>query len=24
MVVDLQLKGGKCNHCGRPIHGIWA
>jgi pyruvate formate lyase activating enzyme len=24
MVVDLQLKGGKCNHCGKPIHGIWA
>ncbi len=24
MIVDLQLKGGKCKYCGRPIHGIWA
>lgn len=24
MVVDFQIKRGKCGYCGKPINGIWA
>ncbi len=24
MVVEINIKGGKCKHCGKPIPGIWA
>jgi pyruvate formate lyase activating enzyme len=24
MVVEMNIKGGKCGYCGKPIPGIWA